>query len=49
MLNPKVFQTAQKAVDEAWERESELNLSTLKHLNYIEAVVKEIFPAIIPK
>ena len=40
-LNPNVYQTAQKAVDEAWEREGELNLSALKHLDYIEAVVKE--------
>ena len=37
-LNPRVFQTAQKAVDDAWERDGELNLTTLKQLDYIEAV-----------
>ncbi|AOX00584.1 cytochrome P450 [Moorena producens PAL-8-15-08-1] len=40
-LNPQVFQAAQQAVDQAWEKEGELNLSTLKHFDYIEAVVKE--------
>jgi len=40
-LNPRVFQTAQQVVDEAWEKEGSLNLSTLQHLTYIEAIVKE--------
>lgn len=40
-LNPRVFQTAQKAVDEAWKREGQLTLAAWKHLDYIEAVVKE--------
>lgn len=40
-LNPNVFQTAQKAVDAAWEKEGQLTLAALKHLDYIEAVVKE--------
>lgn len=40
-LNSRVFQTAQKVVDEAWEKEGDLNLATLKNLDYIEAVIKE--------
>ena len=40
-LNPRVFETAQKAVDAAWEREGGLTHAAWKQLDYIEAVVKE--------
>ena len=40
-LNPGVFQTAQRVVDEIWERDGELTFSSLKRLDYIEAVAKE--------
>ena len=40
-LNPRVFQQAQSLVDQVWESHGEINLESLKELNYIRAIVKE--------
>ncbi|MEG4130190.1 cytochrome P450 [Microcoleus sp. Pol11C1] len=40
-LNPRVFQQARDIVDQAWQKESGINLKNLKELAYIRAIIKE--------
>ncbi len=39
--NPRVFQKAQSIVDKAWQSQGQINVESLKELNYIRAIVKE--------
>jgi cytochrome P450 len=40
-LNPRVFQQARDIVDQAWQKQSGINLKNLKELAYIRAIIKE--------
>jgi|GEM_PF-635829 len=40
-LNKRVFQQAQKVVDQAWISQGTITLESLKQLNYIRAIIKE--------
>jgi unspecific monooxygenase len=40
-LNQRVFQQARDIVDQAWQKQSGINLKNLKELAYIRAIIKE--------